>query len=194
MHGWFLYHLKLMVTDIINRLFQINITKLWKFRNIASQEHGTHTIIPIPQCMLYIIQLMWTSQFGDWVWYYELPCLQCWRYYQKGSIWKGIGSHNCSCEPTSSFSLNTVIRFTHLFYSNWSICVYISVNLYTAKLLFYQSPTRHSHYTDWSTVTADNCRQHCDHMYTAIGSSVTMLLAVSSHYTVTVQSMCSDCA
>ena len=46
--------------------------------------------------------------------------------------------------------------------------------------------------SDW-TETFDNCRQSGD--YTAIGSAVTALLAVfNSHYTITVQSQCSDCA
>ena len=42
-------------------------------------------------------------------------------------------------------------------------------------------------------VTFDNCRQSGD--WAAIGSVVTSLAAVvSSHYIVTVQSQCSDCA
>ena len=61
---------------------------------------------------------------------------------------------------------------------------------YTAKLLFRQSPARHSHYimTGQCVVTVDNCRQSGD--WTANGSVVTS----HSHYTITVQSQCSDCA
>ena len=54
---------------------------------------------------------------------------------------------------------------------------------YTEKLLFHQSPTRHSDYSD-SVVTVDNCQQHGD--FTAIGSLVTVLLAVGNgDFTVT---------
>ena len=60
---------------------------------------------------------------------------------------------------------------------------------YTAKILFHQSPIELGTVTGIVTV---DCRQSDD---IAIGSSVTGLPAViNSHYTVTVQSQCSDCA
>ena len=67
----------------------------------------------------------------------------------------------------------------------------LNVSSYRAKLLFHQSPTRHSDCIGSDgVVTLDNCWYH-----TAIGSSVTMLPAINNgEYTVTVQSLCGHCA
>ena len=83
-------------------------------------------------------------------------------------------------------------------YVPWQVMEWMQI-WYTAKLLFRQSPTRHSDYTltgQWL------CSPHC-YMYVTAGIMVTTQLLVvtvlptvvnNSDFTVTIQPLCSHCA
>ena len=94
------------------------------------------------------------------------------------------------CHGQEGVQVFNAICFT----CKWGLALVVQVHC-IVKLLFHQSPTRHSDYTvtdSESVVTVNNYRQHGDRA--ANDSVVTMLPAVvNGDYTVTVQSTCSHC-